>query len=165
MVTVKRRILFLRHGKAASRAAWDQDDGLRPLTAEGAALMEREAAGMRRLGLAPDVIVTSPLVRARETAAIVAAALQTAAGPVEDDRLAHGFDARVLERLIAEYPEARGLMVVGHEPEFSATIAELIGGGYIDMKKGGLACVDAAGPGLEDAVLTWLLTPALLTGE
>jgi phosphohistidine phosphatase len=160
-----RRIYFLRHGKAAPRGTWEGDDGLRPLTPEGEALMRREAAGLRRLGVAPDAIVTSPLVRARETAAIVAEALGVHDRLFEDARLAHGFDARCLERIAAARPEATDLMVVGHEPEFSATIAELIGGGFVDIKKGGLARVDVSGPGLEDGVLAWLLTPALLAGE
>ena len=160
-----RKLYFLRHGKAAPRATWEGDDGLRPLTLEGEALMRREAKGMRRLGLAPDVILTSPLLRARQTAEIAAEALGARDRLVEDARLAHGFDARCLERLAAERPEAAELMVVGHEPEFSATIAELIGGGFVDMKKGGLARVDVGGPGLEDGVLAWLLTPSQLAGE
>jgi phosphohistidine phosphatase len=160
-----RRIYFLRHGKAAPRATWEGDDGLRPLTPEGEALMRLEARGIRRLGLAPGVILTSPLVRARQTAEIAAEALGLRDRLVEDARLAHGFDARCLERLAAERPEATELMVVGHEPEFSATIAELIGGGSVDMKKGGLARVDVGGPGLEDGVLAWLLTPSQLAGE
>jgi phosphohistidine phosphatase len=160
-----RRIYFLRHGKAASRAAWEGDDGLRPLTPEGEALMRREGKGIARLGIAPDVILTSPLVRARQTAEIAADALGARDRLVEDARLAHGFDARCLERLAEERQEATELMVVGHEPEFSATIAELIGGGYVDMKKGGLARVDVAGPGLEDGALAWLLTPSQLAGE
>ena len=160
-----RRIYFLRHGKAAPRSTWEGDDGLRPLTPEGEDLMRREAKGMRRLGLTPDVIVTSPLVRARQTAEIAAEALGARDRLVEDARLAHGFDARCLERIAAERPEAAELMVVGHEPEFSGTIAELIGGGFVDMKKGGLARVDVGGPGLEDGLLAWLLTPSQLAGE
>ncbi len=160
-----RRIYFLRHGKAAPRATWEGDDGLRPLTPAGEDLMRREAKGMRRLGLTPDVILTSPLVRALRTAEIVAEALGARDRLVEEARLARGFDARCLERIAAERPEAAELMVVGHEPEFSATIAELIGGGFVDMKKGGLARVDVGGPGLEDGVLAWLLTPSQLAGE
>ena len=162
---LSRRIYFLRHGKAVARAAWDGEDGLRPLTADGEALMRREADGIRRLGLALDVIVTSPLIRARDTALLVAAALDPPDGLIEDARVAHGFDARALERIVGDHAEAAELMIVGHEPEFSAAIAELIGGGCVDMKKGGLARVDVSGPGLEDGVLAWLLTPSQLAGE
>ena len=69
------RLYFLRHGKAWSRADWHEDDDLRPLTDTGEALVRAEGRAMKAMGLAPDVIVTSPLARARRTAEIVAAEL------------------------------------------------------------------------------------------
>jgi len=117
------------------------------------------------MGLAPDVIVTSPLARARRTAEIVAEELGMSERLVEDRRLAYGFDARRLAEIVAREAPAAGLMVVGHEPDFSATVAELTGGGRVDFKKGGLARVDVEGPRLDDGRLAWLLTPALITGE
>ncbi len=160
-----KRVYLLRHGKAAARAGWDQDDALRPLTPEGEEAMRREATALKGLGLAPDVIVTSPLVRARRTAEIVAEALGLGERLVEDDSLAHGFNVRALGRIAAAHPEAEQLMVVGHEPEFSATVSALIGGGEVVMKKGGLARVDLPDGSLKRGVLAWLLTPPLLGGE
>jgi broad specificity phosphatase PhoE len=55
-----RHVYFLRHGKAESRGSWPGDDDLRPLTAAGEEIMRQAALGMKRLGVAPDVIVTSP---------------------------------------------------------------------------------------------------------
>jgi phosphohistidine phosphatase len=81
---------------------------------------------------------------------------------VEDDRLAPGFDVRRLEQLLAAHAPAGDVMVVGHEPDFSATVAELIGGGEIVMKKGGLARVDVTAPAAGGGELVWLLTPPLL---
>ncbi len=159
-----RRVYFLRHGKAMSRTEWKGDDGLRPLTPEGEEELRREAAALKGLGLAPDVIVTSPLVRARQTAVIVAEALGIGDRVVEDERLAQGFDVRALGRIAASHAEADQLMVVGHEPEFSATVAELIGGGAVVMKKGGLARVDLVDGSLKRGQLAWLLTPPLLGG-
>ena len=127
--------------------------------------MRREATALKGLGLAPDVIVTSPLVRARRTAEIVAEALGLGERLVEDDSLAHGFNVRALGRIAAAHPEAEQLMVVGHEPEFSATVSALIGGGEVVMKKGGLARVDLPDGSLKRGVLAWLLTPPLLGGE
>ena len=127
--------------------------------------MRREATALKGLGLAPDLIVTSPLVRARRTAEIVAEALGLGDRLVEDERLAHGFDVRALGRIAAAHPEAEQLMVVGHEPEFSATVSALIGGGEVVMKKGGLARVDLPDGSLKRGVLAWLLTPPLLGGE
>ena len=114
------------------------------------------------MDLAPDVIVTSPLARARRTAEIVADELGLSGRLVEDARLAPGFDVRRLEQLLAAHGPAESVMVVGHEPDFSATVAELIGGGDIVMKKGGLARVDVTAPVAGGGQLVWLLTPPLL---
>jgi phosphohistidine phosphatase len=159
------RIYFLRHGKAAARGEWRGGDGLRPLTDEGERLMRAEAPAIGRVTRGLELIVTSPLVRARRTAEIVADALGMNHLLLDDDGLAHGLDAQVLAGIVAAHPGVESLMVVGHEPDFSWTIAGLIGGGRVDMKKGGLARVDVRGPGLEDGVLAWLLTPSQLTGE
>jgi phosphohistidine phosphatase len=161
------RIYFLRHGRAAARADWRDDDDERPLTEEGEAAMRREAAALAALGLKPEVIVTSPLARARRTAELVAEALQAEDRVVEDARLAHGFDARSLADIVTEQAPKRALMVVGHEPDFSATIADLIGGGHVICKKGGLARVDvdASDGHLRNGALVWLLAPSQLAGE
>lgn len=159
------RLYFLRHGKAWSRADWREDDDLRPLTAAGEALVRAEGRAIKSMGLAPEVIVTSPLARARRTAAIVAEELGMSDRLVEDSRLAHGFDAGRLAEIVESQGEVASLMVVGHEPELSDTVAELTGGGRVDFKKGGLARVDVKGPQLDDGILAWLLTPAQITGE
>ncbi len=159
------RLYLLRHGKAESRAEWRGDDAARPLTAEGEAALRREAKALRAMDLALDAIVTSPLARARRTAEIVADELGMSARLIEDDRLAPGFDVRRLEQLLAAHGPADNLMVVGHEPDFSATVAELIGGGDVVMKKGGLARVDTTAPVAGGGQLVWLLTPPLLGGR
>ena len=154
-------VYFLRHGKA-DRSQWDGDDDARPLTAEGQRELRREANVMRSMHLALDLIVTSPLARARVTAEIVADELGGGGRVIVDDRLAPGFDVRRLEQLLAAHGPAESVMVVGHEPDFSATVAELIGGGDIVMKKGGLARVDVTAPVAGGGELVWLLTPPLL---
>jgi phosphohistidine phosphatase len=156
------RLYFLRHGKAEDRAAWQGRDDDRPLTAEGEAALRREAKVMAGLDLGVDVIVTSPLARALRTAELAAEGLGLGGRVVQDDRLAHGFDVRRLEQVLAAHGGAGALMVVGHEPDFSATVAELIGGGEIVMKKGGLARVDVTAPVAGGGELVWLLTPPLL---
>ena len=88
------RVYFLRHGKAEDRAAWQGRDADRPLTAEGEEALRREAKQLRAVDLALDVIVTSPLARARRTAEIVADELGLAGRLVEDDRLAPGVRPR-----------------------------------------------------------------------
>jgi len=155
------RVYFLRHGKA-DRSQWHGDDDARPLTAEGEEAMRREAKALRAMDLALDLIVTSPLARARRTAELVADELGLRGRLVEDARLAHGFDARRLEQVLAAHGPAESVMVVGHEPDFSAAVAELIGGGDIVLKKGGLARVDVTVPVAGGGELVWLLTPPLL---
>lgn len=161
------RVYFLRHGKAASQLTWSKDDSLRPLTEEGIAGMRLEAATLQALGVNPDVIVTSPLVRARQTAEIVAERLGMSDDLVEDERLAPGFDSVRLAGIIDAHPEAESIMLVGHEPDMSAAVAKLIGGGRLQLKKGGLATVDIV-ERVGDfvfGVLVSLMTPSQLRGE
>jgi phosphohistidine phosphatase len=160
-----KRVYFLRHGKAASRSGWEGDDGLRPLTEAGEAAMWREAESLKRLGVVPDLIVTSPLVRARRTAEIVALTLDMADRLTEDERLAHGFDASALASIAAAHEGCDQLMVVGHEPGLSMVVAGLIGGGDLVLRKGGLARVDLLDGSLKRGALAWLLAPALLDRE
>jgi len=157
------RLYFLRHGRALSRAEWRGDDDLRPLTPEGEAAMEGEARALAALGLGLETIVTSPLVRARRTAELVATALD-GVELLEDERLAPGFDVKKLRAVVADRGAPRALMLVGHEPDFSAVVGALVGGGRVVCKKGGLARVDVAGPGLEAGELVWLLPPSQLAG-
>ncbi len=160
------KVYFLRHGKAESRADWQGRDADRPLTEEGEEIMRREVEALRAMDFAPDVIVTSPLARARRTAEIVADGLGLSGRLVEDERLAPGFDVARLEQVLAtRAPGARAVLVVGHEPDFSETVAALIGGGDVVMKKGGLARVDVAAPAAGGGRLDWLLTPPLLGGR
>jgi len=156
-------LYFLRHGLAGSRSRWVGPDDERPLTDEGRARMEREAATIEALGLSLDVIVTSPLARAYQTAEIVARKVGLLDRLVTDERLAHGFGVRELRGVLYDHPGAVVVMLVGHEPDFSLTVADLIGGGTVAFKKGGLARVDARDVSLGDAELVWLLPPAVLT--
>lgn len=162
------KIYFLRHGKSMARVTWHDDDDLRPLTPEGADLMRREAVHIRQMGLVPDVIVTSPLTRARQTAEIVAAEFGVAGTRlVEDERLADGFDRERLTEIIDTHSGAKSIMLVGHEPDFSATVSKVIGGGRIQIGKGGLACVDIVERigDIVYGVLVSLLTPSQMTRE
>ncbi len=156
------RLLFLRHGAAEARETWSGPDEGRPLTAEGRRLMAREATTLARLGVVPDVILTSPLVRARETAEIVAAGLGVTDRLHDDERLAGGFDTQRLRAILHEHAGLGCIMLVGHEPDFGLTIGALVGGSAVACKKGGLARVDVDA-GSNVARLVWLLPPKVLT--
>jgi phosphohistidine phosphatase len=155
------QLYFLRHGQAGKGSEWTGDDRLRPLTDEGRAAVVRAGVTLMRLELQVDVIVTSPLARARQTADIAAEELGLQEKVVDDKRLAHGFDRRALAKILADHPKAQSVMLVGHEPEFSATIGELTGGRVV-CKKGSLARVDVDDPGVLRGELVWLLPPRVL---
>lgn len=161
------RVYFLRHGRSASQLTWTKDDSLRPLTEAGIAGMRLEAASLRSLDPLPDVILTSPYVRARQTAEIVAEAFGMSDRLADDERLAPGFDSARLVQIIDGHPSAECIMVVGHEPDFSATVSKLIGGGRVQVKKGGMATVDIVERVGDFAfgILVSLLTPSQLRGE
>jgi len=156
------QLYFFRHGVAEKRSEWKGDDDLRPLTDDGRTAIVRSSVMLTRLGVAPEVIVTSPLVRARQTAEIVGEALGVADKVVDDVRLAHGFGRKHLAAILADHPEAESVMVVGHEPEFSATIGELTGA-RVACKKGSLALVEVTDRESLRGQLVWLLQPKVLT--
>lgn len=155
------RLYFLRHG-LADRSEWRGDDFSRPLTARGRQQMMRSAETLSALQLDLELILSSPLARAYQTAEIVAEVLGMRDRLMSDDRLAPGFGPETLRVILAERPTLATLMLVGHEPDFSQTISALIGGGRIVCKKGGLARVDLPDGGGLRGELVWLAPPALL---
>ncbi len=155
------RLYFLRHGLAGEREDWRGDDAQRPLTPEGIKKMEREAKTIARLELGLDAIVTSPLVRAAQTARIVADELQLRDVLVEDANLGLDFDLGRLRSVIENHPAADALMLVGHEPSMSRTLGLIVGGARIDLKKGALACADVDPLSLRGQLLA-LVPPKLL---
>ncbi len=160
------RLYFLRHGPAVDRSEWDGDDSKRPLTPEGALRIELEAQSIVRADFGIEAIVSSPYVRAVQTAEIVARALGLSSERlVLDSRLEPGFDLARLRSLAGLFPDCGSMLLVGHEPGLSGAIGELIGGGRIDMKKGALACVAVENAAKSRGELLWLLPPAFLTGK
>ena len=156
------KLFFLRHGLAGDRSEWKGNDATRPLTDNGVEKMQRTAATLAQLDLELDAIITSPLVRARQTAEIVAQQLGLDSKLVEDARLAPGFDVKQLHAVLLDHPDANALMFVGHEPDFSATISALVGGGRIVCKKGGLALVKLPNSDSRHGELVWLVPPHVL---
>jgi phosphohistidine phosphatase len=136
-------LTLVRHGVAedAGPRTGGRDEP-RSLTPDGAERMRRAAAGLAALGVAPDLVLTSPLPRCRETAQIV----QDAVGGqlVEDDRLRPGMDLAGLADVLAEHPEAARVVVCGHQPDLAEVATELAGGGRIEFKKGAAVVLEAA---------------------
>lgn len=142
---------------------WEGSDFDRPLTQDGIKRIAREAKALAALDVALDAIVTSPLVRARQTAEIVADELTLRDKLRQDDRVGLGFSAARLAEILHDYPDAEQVMFVGHEPSMSTTVGELIGGGEVDFKKGALACVEITRESPLAGRLLWLAAPKLLT--
>ena len=159
------KLYFLRHGIAAAREEWNGSDETRPLTPDGTTRMARGAKGMARLGVEVELILTSPLTRAVETADIAARALARRDVLVQDSRFAPGFGIKELVKILTDYGESKAMLLVGHEPDFSNTIAALIGGGRLLMKKGGLALVEITNVAVPSGELVWLLPPKVLGAE
>jgi phosphohistidine phosphatase len=155
------RCYFLRHGIAVDPEAWSGEDHDRPLTREGRERMESEAKAIERLDLSLELIVTSPLVRARETAEIVAERLKARDRLVEDQRLAGGFAIEGLAEVLVSHP-VESLMLVGHEPSMSATIGRAIGNATVEVKKAALAGVEIRDPSAPAGTLIFLLPPKVL---
>jgi phosphohistidine phosphatase len=153
-------LYFLRHGAAAPRGDWEGDDALRPLTDQGREDVARMAVLLARTAPALDAIITSPYVRAAQTAEIVAQHLNLPDIVVPDERITPGFDEARLAKVIKRYPEAKSLLLVGHEPDFSTTIRELTGGRVV-LKKGGMALVLSSEGSLKKSTLAWLVQPGV----
>ncbi len=158
-------LYFLRHGLAEDRADWTDNDDARPLTKPGKKRMADEAKALAHLKLNLDAVMTSPLVRARQTADIVAKHLNAQDGVVEDKRLAPGFNMSKLREIVREHENAQALMIVGHEPDFSETIGALIGGARVAIKKGGLAYINVTSTSPLQGELVWLVPPKVLAKD
>lgn len=127
--------------------------------------MEREAASLSTLDLRVERLLTSPLLRARQTAEIVARGLSIPDMPSVDQRLSPGFGVKELAGILRDHGNLRVLMLVGHEPDFSTLISACIGGGSVEVKKGSLARVDIDSPASLRGRLAWLVPPRLLAPE
>ena len=161
-------IYLVRHAIAAERGAKYPDDRLRPLTAAGARRFATSVRGLASLGVTIDLVLTSPLARARETSALLASNLKTKKPPIEQlDALAPGGrHAAIVEAISRHAKRHRRLALVGHEPDLGELAARLIGArGNIEFKKGAVCLidVDAATPG-GPGTLRWSLPPRVLRG-
>jgi phosphohistidine phosphatase len=162
-------IFILRHAIAEERShdKWP-DDSQRPLTEKGKKRMRRVAEGMLALGLSFDVIYTSPFVRARQTADIVAEVFGATKKMRETDTLATDGDPKALVSLLnSAKHEFASVLLVGHEPYLSELISTLVAGDdglLVTMKKGGLCKLNVTGlKHGKCASFEWLLPPAVST--
>jgi phosphohistidine phosphatase len=157
-------LYLIRHGVAEERGdAWP-DDAKRPLTEEGLSRMRKAVRGLARLGISIDVILTSPLVRARQTADIVAAGLVPRPSIVSIDALTPAGTFAALAGDLENHAKKTSIALVGHEPNIGEIAARLIGSRHpVEFKKGAVCRIDVEqlpphGPG----DLRWFLPPRAL---
>jgi len=158
-------LYLLRHGLAApSLSAGARADALRPLTPKGRRKVEKIARAMKRMDLGLELILSSPLTRARQTALIVAEVL----GLSRQVEFVRELEARTTPAaILAQLGRTRlppeNILLVGHEPSLSGLVSLLLSGSTalrVQLKKGGLCKLSLRRfqPG-ERATLEWLLTP------
>lgn len=158
--TAEFELYLLRHAHAGNSATWDGPDSERPLSPKGRRQAVRLGTFLADRAFSADAIVTSPKVRARQTAELVADAVGIAV--TVDDRLARPLDVGVVGSIV-DRAGGTSILLVGHDPDFSALAAELSGAEYLPMKKGALARLDMALPIRPGGgILRWLLPPDLV---
>lgn len=157
-------LYLVRHGLAEERGAKWPDDGKRPLSADGMSRMKKSARGLDRLDVMFDVILSSPLVRARQTADILSAEMDGHPTIVNVESLAPGGTFAALVADLEKHTRKTRIALVGHEPGIGELAAKLIGSRHpIEFKKGAVARIDIdqippAGPG----DIRWMLPPKFM---
>jgi phosphohistidine phosphatase len=157
-------VYLIRHGVAAERGKDWPDDSQRPLTPEGVARLRKAAQGLNAIGVTFDQIVTSPLVRTRQTADVFSEMLKSKPPIVTSDALAPaGTPAAVVQEITKHVRKAR-IALVGHEPNLGELAAQLIGArNPLEFKKGGICRIDFDMlPPKGGGMLRWFLTPKML---
>jgi phosphohistidine phosphatase len=157
-------IYLIRHGVAEERGdAWP-DDAKRPLTQDGMSKLRKAARALERLGVSLDVIVTSPLVRTRQTAEIIAGGLEPHPHIVTAESMAPGGTLAAMLSDLEKQAKRSRIALVGHEPSIGELAARLIGTRHpIPFKKGAICRIDLQGlPPAGPGDLRWFLTPKIL---
>ena len=162
------KLYLIRHSNAVDPGTPGyEDDSLRPLTEKGRDKMKDIAYALKAMEVMPDLIVSSPYARARETAEIVAKVLKYKQELTFSDSLVPSGNADEIIGEINEKYSVDELVLVGHEPCLSILIGTLTAGNpdlAIDLKKGGVCCLSTDDLRTErKAFLEWLLTPKILT--
>jgi phosphohistidine phosphatase len=160
------KLILMRHAIAEQRSERYPDDALRPLSKEGERKHALVSESMRRMGIGFDELVSSPLVRARQTAEITARTYGWKSGIVEDEALGSGFTFGALCALLSRFDDGASVVCVGHEPDLSLSSARLLhasGAVQIDFKKSAVMGLDLPrGPVAGSAALLYFLKPGHL---
>jgi phosphohistidine phosphatase len=152
---------LLRHAHAGDPATWEGPDDVRPLSEKGRQQADRLGRLLAAAGFVPDAMLTSPRLRAVQTAELVADHLGVRVRIVPG--LAGFLDLDTLEALLDEAGAPSRPVLVGHDPDFSDLLASLTGSPAIRLRKGAFALVEVGRPLAAGAAeLRWLIPPDLL---
>jgi len=165
MISEQFELYLIRHGLAAERGESFPDDSKRPLTNRGIQRLRREAKALNALDVSFDVVLTSPLVRTRQTAEVLVAGMRNPAAIVNTNALAPGGTHNaIVDELAKQSSRRRRIALVGHEPglgEFAGRLLGLRRG--LEFKKGAMCRIDVTAlPPTGPGELRWFLTPRIL---
>ncbi len=158
-------IYILRHGIAVPRGTPGYPDDDRPLTEKGVEKMTEAARGLARIINKLDVVVSSPLIRAIDTATITAHAVGYKDKIIKTDSLLPGKSHQDLFSFLSDYNNKKSVLIVGHEPHLGFLASRLLGinDSVIEFKKGGVCRIDVDSmPPRSPGILIWSLAPKQL---
>lgn len=160
------KLYIVRHAIAVPHGAPGINDDDRPLTEEGIKKMRQAAAGLYALGWIPNVMLSSPLIRARQTADILVDFLGKKAKLKIVPSLAPSGSRQELYREINAYDKKWDLMIVGHQPSLGEIAGEICWNSpekFIEFKKGGACAIELeSSQDVLKGYLISLLTPTIL---
>jgi phosphohistidine phosphatase len=159
-----RSVYLVRHAIAFDRGQDWADDTRRPLTHKGAARMREVVSGLLALGVELDTVITSPLVRAKQTADLIIGGWPEPPALVLSSALSPGAPPSGVSDVLSRHTQDAGIALVGHEPGLGEIAAWLIGARHpLPFKKGGVTRIDVpALPLGGSGVLVWMATPKML---
>jgi phosphohistidine phosphatase len=157
-------LYLIRHGVAAERGEDFPDDSKRPLTNAGISRLRKEAKALESLGVAFDHIITSPLVRTKQTADIFAETLKSKPSVSQSDALAPAGTSTAVVQELAKHMRKGRIALVGHEPNIGELAGRLIGARMpFEFKKGAICRIDfEVFPPKGMGQLRWFVTPRML---
>jgi phosphohistidine phosphatase len=152
---------LLRHADAGDPEAWDRPDAERPLSDKGRKQAKRLGDHLAAIGFRAEALITSPKVRAVETAELVAERVDGSV--TKDDRLAGSLDLDIIEAILHDVGDPDEAMLVGHDPDLSELLSVLCAAAGVTIRKGALARIEVDRPlRAGGGTLRWLLPPDLL---
>jgi phosphohistidine phosphatase len=158
------QLCLLRHADAGDPEAWNGPDEARPLSGKGEKQSRRLGKFLAEIGFEPDAIISSPKLRARQTAELVAESLCREVAI--DERLGGGLEDYSIEAILFDAGEPQRPILVGHDPDFSELAAWTAGASHLSMKKGAFIRIDTVRPiSRASGTLRWLVPPDLLAGR